>query len=382
MKTPQQKVVHIQDKTDKNVLSKTQKQFNTLIKKIEVQKKLLQEWQDTIPKYRQQVAGEYEDLWEEYNQHRVELVHLFDAAYGQKQFTKADKNKLKHLINTITSELTFEHGMEELKDLYNKYSDSDFDSENQAANEEMGEMMKSLFKEITGIELDDDVDVSSPEKLEAALKAKIAEHHEQQTEQQRLAEEKRSKRKKTAKQLEKEAKAKQEEQNISKSIQEVYRRLASSLHPDREPDEAERQRKTKIMQEVNIAYSKKDLLHLLELQLELEHIDQAQLNNIAEERLKYFNKVLQEQLKELQQEIEFIEQGLKMQTGWAPFMDISPKKLLAKIEYDIQDVANDIARLKADLKTFQTPENLKSFLKAYKIPKQREEPDLMDLFFR
>jgi hypothetical protein len=381
MKTPQQKVVHIQDKADKQVLSKVQKQFNTLIKKIDAHKKLLQEWQEIIPVYHSKVAGEYEDLWDEYNQYRVELVHLWDAAYGQKLFTKTDKNKLKHLIDSLTTELIFDHGMEELKDLNNKYSGRDFDSDSQKADEEAGEMMRSLFKEMTGIEIADDVDVSSPEKFEAALKAKIAEHQEQQTEQQRLAEEKRSKRKKTAKQLEKEAKAKQEEQNISKSIQEVYRKLVGVLHPDREPDEAERERKTKIMQEVNIAYEKKDLLRLLELQLELEHIDQAHLNNIAEDRLKYFNKILQEQLKELQQEIEFIENGLKMQAGWSPFMYISPKKLLAKIEYDIQDMANDIARLKADIKTFQTPESLKSFLKSYKIPKQHEELNLMELFF-
>ncbi len=45
------------------------------------------------------------------------------------------------------------------------------------------------------------------------------------------------------------------------------------LHPDREPDEAERVRKTELMQRVNEAYSKKDLLQLVALQLEIEQID-------------------------------------------------------------------------------------------------------------
>jgi hypothetical protein len=382
MKTSKQKIVSIQDKMDKATLSKSQKQFNTLIKKIDAQKKLLQQWQETIPLYHSRVNGEYDSLWEIYNQHRVELVHLFDAAYPQKLFHKTDRNKLKHLIDTITTELIIEHGMEELKDLYNKYNDKDFDSENQAIDEDVGEMMKSIFKEMTGIDIGDDVDVSSPEKFQAVLEAKVAEAREQQEQQKHLAEEKRRQRKKTAKQLEKEAKLQAEAQNVSKSIQEVYRKLASSLHPDREPDETERQRKTKIMQEVNVAYGKKDLLRLLELQLELEHIDQAHLNNIAEDRLKYFNKILQEQQRELQQEIDGIEQGFKMQSGWSPFLDLSPEELMAKLDYDIKDVTHDIARLKTDLQTFQELQHLKSFLKNYKIPKPQKQPSLEDLFFR
>jgi hypothetical protein len=381
--TSQRKVVRVHDKSDKPALSKAQKQFNSFIKKIEAKKKLLQHWQETLPKYHQRLNGEYEDLWTEYNQHRAEFVRLLDAAYPQKNFTKTDKNKLKHLINTITTELIFEHGMEELKDIYNKYSDTDYDSDNQALNEEVGEFAKSLFENVLGIEIDEEIDLSSPEKLQAAIQEKLL----QQQEQQRLADEKRSKRKKTAKQLEKEAKLQQEEQNVSKSIQEVYRKLAGALHPDRERDEAERERKTKLMQQVNTAYAKKDLLRLLELQLELEHIDQTQLNNIAEDRLKHFNKILQDQLKELEQEIAMIEHGAKMQANFPPFMPLLPQQLLAKLEYDIQDVAGDIARIKKDIAAFQELPGIKAFLKIYKIPKRQESEefelgDLASLFFR
>jgi hypothetical protein len=213
------------------------------------------------------------------------------------------------------------------------------------------------------------------------LQAKVLEQKELHEEKQRVLEEKRSKRKKTAKQLEKEAQLKEEDQNVSKSIQEVYRKLVSSLHPDREPDEEERERKTKIMQEVNVAYNKKDLLRLLELQLELEQIDEAHLNNIAEDRLKYFNKILKEQLRELQQEVSAIEHGFKMQSNWSPFFKLSPEQLMAKLECDIKDVGNDVVRLKADLEAFQELKNLKSFLKTYKISKQSQELSLDDFLF-
>ena len=112
-------------------------------------------------------------------------------------------------------------------------------------------------------------------------------------EHQREAEARRAKRKKTAKQQAKEEQMQAEAAHLKKSIQEIYRKLATALHPDRETDPAERERKTALMQKVNVAYGNKDLLQLLELQLQVEQIDQAHVNNIAEDRLKHYNKIQQ-----------------------------------------------------------------------------------------
>lgn len=381
MTSSHSKVVRIDQKTEQKVLSRAQKQFNTLIKKIEAQKKLLLEWQETIPRYRHRVGSEYEALMDTYNQHRVELVYLFDKAHDDKVFKKTDKKKLQHLIIELVTELIHAHGKKELKQIYNKHSDTDFDTDSQEQNEVIGDLMKSMLKEMLDIEVDDDVDVSSPEKMQAVLREKMLQQQEEMAQQQRLAEEKRSKRKKTPKQLEKEARLKEEEQNVSKSIQEVFRKLAGALHPDREQDEVERERKTKIMQQVNAAYAKKDLLRLLELQLEFEHINQAQLNNIAEERLKYFNKILQEQFSELEQEIAQIEGSFKMQMNKPPFLNLSPQQVLHELEADIKSLSRDISRLKTDLQGFSSPQTLKLWLKDYRIPKQSEMDAFDDLFF-
>ena len=44
------------------------------------------------------------------------------------------------------------------------------------------------------------------------------------------------------------------EADAKSAIRTVFRQLASALHPDREPDEQERLRKTGLMSEVNAAY--------------------------------------------------------------------------------------------------------------------------------
>jgi len=367
--------VSIQHAADPKKLSKAQKQFNTLTQKIEAQKKRLLQWQETIPLIQQKAAGEYRALSEEYGTHRAALVNLFDRSYADKRFKKTDKSKLEHLIVSITAALIEDHGMDDLKPLYNKYSDYDFDADMEENDAEMAAMMKSMLEDALGEELDDDLDFSSFENLQAGMDAILREREAKEEAMRQQAETRRSQRKKTAKQLEKEAKQQEEAQNISKSIREVYRKLSMALHPDREQDENERERKTELMKQVNAAYEKKDLLRLLGLQLEIEQVDQAHLNNIAEDRLKHFNKLLKEQLEELQQEIADLEYQYKLLLQLPPFVPLSPKELLSTLDRDIRNLRGNIADLKQDLKTFEDPANLKAWLKHYKIPKYLPQDD-------
>jgi chemotaxis protein histidine kinase CheA len=372
------KIISIAQTSTTKELSKTQKQFNNLIKKIEAQKQALLEWQQTLPLYNQKISSEYQALWDTYNQHRVDLVYLLDRAHDDKLFTKSDKAKIRHILIDLAEQLIVEHGKDELKDIYNKHSGDDIDAAQEEADAMAAELMKTMMGGMFGIEIGDDVDVGSPEKMQAFLHEKMQEAAAQHTEKQRQAEEKRASRKKTKKQLEKEAKKQQEEQNISQSIREVYRKLAAALHPDREPDEQERERKTKLMQRVNTAYEKKNLLQLLELQLEAEQIDQEHLNNIAEDRLKYFIKILKEQLFELEQEVLGYEHEFNQRMQQPLFSRLHPKTIMMTLEQDIRSLRHDINNLKDDIRMFRNLPSLKAFLKSYKIPKKRPVDDFDD----
>jgi flagellar biosynthesis GTPase FlhF len=223
--------------------------------------------------------------------------------------------------------------------------------------------MKSIFEDMYDMEFDENVDFSSPEKVQEAIAAKL------QAEQEREAhrESKRQQRKKTTKQLEKEAREKEEEQNTSKSIQEVFRKLVAVLHPDREPDETERERKTALMQRVNDAYRKKDLLQLLALQLEIEQIDQQKLNTLADDRLKHFNKILQDQLNELEQEIGEVEFPFRVQLNVSPYAKLSPDSILKALSISIRDIQFAIKDTQKELDALKDPVLLKSILKSYRL---------------
>lgn len=368
--TTKQTTLSIAPASKQKALSKAQKKFNTLIKKIEQQKQQLREWQDMQPVYERKVAEDYQPLWHEQALAKIAFVNLLDRAHDDALFKKRDKSKLAHLINEIIeSVLDYPDFHEHIKVLYNKYQQRDFDADQQEQAVENSALMQSLFKEMFDIDMPE-LDINNPQAAEAILRETVAEKMRQEEEREQQAQERASRRKKSAKQLEKEAKQQEHIENISKSIQEVYRKLVKTLHPDREPDAAERQRKTELMQKVNIAYEKKDLLQLLELQLEVEQIDQNHLNNIAEERLLYFNKILQEQSNELSDELLGMEQAFAMRAGLPPFQSISPRQVLQALERDIRELKHNFEDIKVDTQTFQDFKRLKDFLKSYTIPKR------------
>ncbi|EQD77909.1 heat shock protein DnaJ domain-containing protein [mine drainage metagenome] len=117
------------------------------------------------------------------------------------------------------------------------------------------------------------------------------------------------------------------------------------------------------MQRVNEAYEKRNLLQLLKLQLELEHIDQTTVNNISEDRLKHYNKILKEQLAKLEQEIFHVEGGFMAQFGINPFDRVSPGTIMRDLATEIVGIQHTILDLKKDVIAFEDIKKVKVWLK-------------------
>lgn len=368
MKNSSSKIIKITQQTSAPSLSKAQKLFNRLIKKIDVQRQLLRAWQTSIPLYQQKHASDYEPLIALFNEHRAQLVVLFDRMYQDKGLGKTERATLADLITSIAGELLASDDDAELKSIFNRYSETDFDTQSEAAKTELKNMLEQMFDaEIEG-ELD-------PNDIEAMHKL-MAEKAQQMREREAAAQQaKQSRRKKSAKQLAKEARLAEEEKNISLSIRAVFRKLASALHPDREPDAAERARKTSLMQRVNVAYGDKDLLRLLELQLEVEQIDQTMIDTISEDRLKHYNQILAEQSSELEMEVAQTEVAFRVRFQIDHNSRLAPASLLPKLEHEINQLQHDINGIKHDLAGFEQPGKLKAWLKKYRLAQTSRADD-------
>jgi hypothetical protein len=371
MTTPSSQSLQINTSKQADRLTPAQKKFNTLIGRIDRQRKRLAEWQEIMPIYQEEVLKTFQPLRDSYAGFQAQMVELLDNHCFNNRFSRLQKEKVSHIITDICAELINDHGRDDLKPIANRHSDIDFDDQ-QEQMKAMGEdVLRTVLEAEFGIDADDvELDMDDPygtaERLGSIL-----------DEQQRRAEEQRPRRKKTARQLAREQREKEEESKISQSIRAVYRQLVGALHPDREQDPEEHQRKTDLMQKVTVAYKNRDLLLLLELQLTVEQIDQNTIDSINEDRLTYFNKILQRQSLELKQEIEEVELHMKSASGLDPFESLAPKKLMSALRKDRKQLEHAILGIQRDLRLFKDIRKVKHWLKTYELP--FELPD--ELFF-
>ncbi|MFT4584369.1 MAG: hypothetical protein ACI915_001899 [Gammaproteobacteria bacterium] len=346
--------------TDK--LTAAQKKFNTMISRINGQRDLLAQWQEVIPTYQAEVLKNFEPLRDSFAGFQVQMVELLDTHCFNNKFSRLQKEKISQLITDICDELINDHGRDDLKALANRHSDIDFDDQ-QAQMQAMGEdVLRGILGAEFNLEPDElELDMNDPFGTAERLRGIV-------DEQQRNAEEQRPKRKDPARQLAKEQRDKEEENKISQSIRAVYRQLVGALHPDREQDPGERERKTDLMQKVTVAYKNRDLLQLLELQLAVEQIDQDAIDSISEDRLAHFNKILQRQSQELKYEIEEVEQNMRAAGGFRPFELLTPKKLMSTLKKDKKQLEIEITEIRNDLRLFKDIRWLKRWLKNYELP--------------
>ncbi|SEJ55866.1 hypothetical protein SAMN04244579_04791, partial [Azotobacter beijerinckii] len=217
-------------------LSGAQKKFNSLIGRIEKQRKLLAAWQAALPLCQERWSGEFKPLLDEYRARNREFVFFLDQSGERLKLTKTDRRTLGELICELASSLIGDDGDEALKALYNKHSGSDFDRDARVENE----LLKNAMEHAFGIDLGDDLDLDSHENVAQRLFEKLQAQAEQPTPRKGRAGTER----KSAQQLRRE----EAEAQAGRSVREVYRKLASALHPDRETNAAERERKTGLMQ--------------------------------------------------------------------------------------------------------------------------------------
>jgi curved DNA-binding protein CbpA len=353
------KSVSIAPAHNKPTLSKGQKAFNTLIRQIEKRRARLGDWEIVAPAFQQKYVNELLPLEQTSTDLQVRMVHCLDQACDQKGLTPSERRTIASLITGLACDVVAENDDPELKAIYNRHAQSDYDSEAAAELEDM----KSVLESMLGVELGDDVDMSSPEDVLQRAHAQMQQKQAEDAAESQAREDRRTRRKKSARQLAAEAQKQAEQAQLSLSIREVYRKLASALHPDRETDPQERERKTALMQRANQAYEKNNLLQLLELQLELEHIDQRAINNLSEERLKHYNTILKEQIRELDQEIWHVENGFRFRYGIPPFIEVSPHTVMRNLASDIVDAQQNIRSMEKDLLVFDDTKKLKAWLK-------------------
>lgn len=341
-------------------LSKTQKRFNQLVQRLNGQRDELGRWTTYRDVHQRRIAGEWQPLVERHRSQRVAMVSLLDAALDGPELGRRQRDKAGDILLGILQDLLVEREEPALVRLYDKHAPSTFED----AKDEEFAAMRVAASEAFGVDLDEVEGLNSTEDLAAWMDEQRAARTRRPTPEHRSQ---RPLHARAAAEAARQAQATQAAADGTQSLRDVFRGLASRLHPDREADAAERLRKTELMKEVNQAYKAGDLLRLLELQLAIDQINLGDLGALADGRLKRYVTVLERQSRRLDEQLlALIEPFASAVQGLRP-RTLTPQAVELALDADLGELRATLRRLERDLERFQDVRELKRSLQDYRM---------------
>lgn len=333
-------------------LTLEQERFNFLISQIEQAREQRRDLEALMLRHRQDFSQKLQPVRASLSAICRTTVLSMDHLLNQRGWSKWETRCLKGLLcDTAEALIAANPSDEELKTLYRKHSDIAFD----AAKQEDLQRLKEQAEEFMGLDLGDEEALSEEDLIQRVYEQMA----EREAEAQAQRDAKKSARKKSAAQQRSEDNARL----ARESLREVYRRLASALHPDREPDPTARERKNELMQRINQAYAQNDLLTLFETQMEIEQMQAQQIGKASTERMKQYNKLLAEQLTALKNATKEIEHTFRADFSLPPTGPISEGKLRIYIQTQARHLRAEIGRQQQLLDVLKNKASTKRWLK-------------------
>jgi hypothetical protein len=345
------------------------KRFRKLQDQIEQARARLLAWQQESTLFAQQHAERVEPLQRKQGQALREWAFEMEQLLLGRKWSRAEQATLARGIAELAAML-LDGGDEAdeaaLKALHDRHADTSFDEEEQ---NQIGSM-KAMFETLGGVDLGDTPVGSIDELMQRAQEQMAQQRAQAPAPPPRKG---RNKAKTAA-----ERRAEEDAARVSQTVRDVYRKLASALHPDRAPpgaSAAQQAERTAQMAQANAAYAAGDLLALLNLQLLIEQVDSAHVASVAAAQVRHFNKVLAEQLAELQAEVEDREMAFCAAYGVIEPRRLDPRQLGRILKDALHDALAAEQRLLAEQRALRgVPAVAKAWLKRM-AEEQRFEDD-------
>lgn len=235
------------------------------------------------------------------------------------------------------------------------YRDEGEDEEAAEAARDAAQRLREQIEAALGQPLDGGARHQTPEDVMAAGM--------RQWQRQQDADQARKAAKRAARQASQKPQVQAQQIDAQSALRTVFRQLASALHPDREPDAAERERKTMLMSQVNAAYEKADLSTLLRLQMHT--LSSGAATGVqSDARLAAMALLLKEQVKALQDDGQQLRERLARELGVQVGADADEAAMTRQLQQLRQQAEQVLAQFDADLRSVAREAELKGWLKA------------------
>ena len=364
-------------------LSRAQKAFNRWTKRIEQQRGELDRWRLFNERFQARIAGDIEPLRRRCLALRIDLLRRFDEAHDGGALGKRERARMGRIILDLVSALLEETDDPVLVALHDKYGDVPHEERLRVETARM----QAIAEDMLGMTFDEDPtspedvvqaaerwfdenegedigpageDGAGPDAWPGAVGAGPGGSH-------------RHGRPRSARTQAKFDREQAIAEGATRSLRELYRKLASALHPDREPDPVERERKTQLMKRVNQANEARDLLQLLTLQLEVEQLDLVGLAQVDDTRIAHYNRVLKEQSERLDEEIAALIGPFAMMLPYQRGRSLTPELVMQMLDQDVATLKAESRQLAEELAMFKDVLTLKAWLKTVRLSRARRQ---------
>jgi len=306
-------------------VSPQHQKLNRLIDEIEQQKRLLAAWQhakDDIRAYSQKaLMPAYRELYSTLYKQMQTLWNSLSLYSLSKSDRAVIEDKIQTLVRLLQgSHLLEQKQLDEVEKMHAYYVQASEYSKKNKSKKKFTEVFDELENEVIEDESFED-DWSNDQYQEAREQAKLKRQQDKQAQAEKL---------------------------VNQSLKTVYLKIASMIHPDREPDESKKVEKTELLQRANEAYEQEDLFFLLKLQLEVESSKNGANKGLSAEQVKFYQQALEAQSQSLKTQIQELIDSLV----WSNKAKIAVKKSKGQlnIEQLYKQIDTDVSAVKQQLK--------------------------------
>ena len=353
-------------------LSPAQQRFNKLLARVDNLGHQLQDFGRLADKVRGPHFARMAELERQMDAGKRQMLAFLHERLQRKGLTAAQQKTVREILqNLLPPPGPGDEEDADLAALRTIYAPPPSPDDEATQMEALREQMLDMAQDVMGHALDREAlnGIDSPEELLEALTQQARAH--QEAEDERMAA-RRSRRPPTARQRQ----ALDQAQDAKAALRSIYRRLASALHPDRETDPGERERKSALMSQANAAYERGDLTALLQLQLQAEQVDEAHIAQMADDKLAALSLLLKEQVATLEGELADAEMHLSSDLGMWVTAGMKEALVSRMLLDEQQALAEVVEQMQEDLERVRDDAQFKRWLReqvALAREQEREE---------
>lgn len=311
--------------------SPLQREFDRLVGRIESSQTLLAAWQQQpaaiLEKYHAKMEPALRDLCDAQTTLIVQLDAILTSPPKGLRITARRRDALTDCLLDLIDSVMPHVDDDTLVAIHDRHSDTPLQSIVEEDEAEDKAEIVAFFEQFFGKDSLQQAPDETHEAFIARAKAQLLQEIEERERNEAEARQRRAEKRAAKQEAKRRAKASTTDADPTTVeplrpdlLRTLYRKLASSIHPDRESDSAEKRRKTEAMQGINTAYRNKDLLALLKMHKRTLQDDTAATDALAEDTLREYNALLKAQLKTIESEIfrtidEVTPPGVAMRSG-------------------------------------------------------------------